>query len=219
MVPYKRPLAIYKKKQASPASCSIDDLVTGCFRCISDIAYAEEVKNFTLVPLIALPERREQYKIMREWQKKSVGKNAYLCEELLMHWDHLINRKHTQEEYDIIYNLMSKFSYNTLETAMNIAQKQYLNNNQTTEAVEKAVNKIGGIAYNLNNPSRDRHNLNYIIGILRNRGITVNEVEEKYCKGLINDHLIAGVKAETIMEIARQTKSYEEFVFSINTFF
>lgn len=217
--PLYKPLTIFIKRKAKLRGCTIEDFITGCPQCIKDFENQQQVKDITAIPeslLGKLSDRREQEVLMWEWQRKNIGQSGYLCEELLDHWAKLTKvPKYTRDEYDTIYNWMGQFSYTTILEAMNIAYQQYLCKSITKEAIEEAFSKIGGIAHNRTNPHPHLRDVNYIVAILKNRGIVESETEITICRELINENFDADVSSDTLRQISKQTKSYEDFVCSL----
>jgi len=197
----------------------ITNLITSCFDCNSGkkdrlLSDSETIKR-QKAQLDELQERRDQLKMMMQWNRELLNIEKEYLNEANIFWGELVSpyylTEHGEKE---LQKLIDKFGLSEVLECMRISTSQYLecddNNKFTQESVNKSFEYISKIAtfrkLSLNKPYiRD---LYYIRGILRKRMNYVNnwqsiQILEKAYKN--------GIDIDRLKSIAIESPSYSRW--------
>jgi hypothetical protein len=199
---------------------NILNLITSCQECncgksnrpLDDQSVIEKQRK----QLENLQERREQLDMLFEWQKGLLNIEANTVAELSGLWSKMVPGYQINKNGESgLRKLLTKFSIGEIIDAMTITTSQYLkykdgNETPTHESVELAWKKIGGICVcrrrDKDNPNLSR--IYYVRGILRKRGLYVNE---KNIITMLRDAVLVGVDIEKIVGLAKAVGNWSEF--------
>lgn len=201
------------------------NLVTSCSDCnqgkgarlLSDDAAVKAQIN----QLEELNERREQIEMMVSWRESLQDINLLALEAI----QHAIERKSqfstTKYATKSIEKWLRKFDLQELLEAVDISFDQYLEfdaeGSATDQSWDKAFDYVPRIA-SVRQRSKDNPEMPrflYIRGILRNR---LNGVPERESLKLIETACHLGAPIEGLIDLARDTPSWEEFADSLHRF-
>ncbi|WP_063850829.1 HNH endonuclease [Flammeovirga sp. SJP92] len=174
----------------------IINLITSCFDC-NQGKKARLLSDDTIVQkqrkqLVLLEERREQLTLMFEW-KKSLNEFDSEKVQMLTDYFNTFIQPHSLNEiaFKSLEKLTRKFTIEDIIEAIDIAINKYIQENDegeiTSESVQNAFNKIGGICV-LKNRGEVEIKLAYIRGIGENR---FNYFDKRRASILLNNYVKA----------------------------
>jgi hypothetical protein len=185
----------------------IVNLVTSCEGCnlgkgkrLLDDRKAVEIQREQLA---AIEERREQLKMMLDWRVECAGFEAEQVDAvntiIQMRFSRILS---PQGRLDVAA-LIKKFSLSLVLDSAQAACEYY-------KDADTAISKIGGICVckkrDCENPGMGK--FSYIRAILKNRCGYVNEGS---LKEIMQDAFDIGLTPESVIEIAKQSKSWTQF--------
>jgi hypothetical protein len=200
------------------------NLVTSCRDCnlgksnrrLDDSSVVEKQKR----QLEELQERKEQIKMMVDWQKELMRIDNYAINSITEFWEEMTDGFYPINESGekTAEKLINKYGFSDLLKAMRTSFQQYAKYKTdesgelvlTYESAQEAFNKIAGILSNWRYQS-DNPNLKemyYIRGILRNR---LSYVNEKLYYMLFKNAVNLEIEIEEIKEYATQCHSWTDF--------
>lgn len=200
----------------------IINLITSCHACNSgksnvllsdDTAIEKQRKQME-----EFEERKQQLKLMIQWQKECNDNDQLLIEALNEHWKSLTGIMITIIGSNNLRLLIKKYSFTEISEAMEISVKQYgymmiSENKLSKESLELAFKKISGICRNraIEKEKPGYTKMYYLRAILRNRMI-INHDEALML-------LRKALKYSTYDElelIIKTVSNWNEFIIKIN---
>jgi len=183
------------------------NLITSCFECnrgkgAKKLTDSTEVSK-KMEQAHLLQERREQLKMALEWQEKLFEIENETAEKIKKYFENKTGAKITEIGFFILKQLLSKYDFNEVINAINIAIKTYPN-------IQTAFNKIRGVCYmkKLEMANPDLGKLYYIRGILRKRFYYCND---RLAIIILKNAYKNGLSIETLEQIALDSDNWDEW--------
>lgn len=197
---------------------NILNLVTSCADCnrgksdrqLSDDSVVQKQK----AQLEELQEKRDQIEMMLQWQRELAGLDDFSLDSAVEFWDNLTPDWHLSEDgKNDLKKCLQKYGLSETLESMRICQRQYLYDSRgaiTPETIHKAFNYIPRVASarKLGQSKPYMKDLNYIRGILRNRGLYVGYDAIKY----LEDAYKVGISIDDLKEIAIDANNWTEWL-------
>lgn len=161
-----------------------------------------------------LQEKREQLEMMFEWQKGLLNIESETIKQLSGYWMGLVPGYYLNESGEAeLRRLVKQFSVNEIIDAMVIVTSRYLDfdgERYTKKSVENAWKKISGVCWLRRKEQKAPWipKVYYIRGILRNRGLYVNE---QYYMELLNEAIQVGADIEEIIAFSKKAHNWTDF--------
>lgn len=209
----------------------ITNLVTACTACnsgkssvpLSDESAVAKAKR----QLDDIQERRNQLRLMAEWQSELLKIDSEQIDLLEKHWTTLTNYYFTDSGRNSIAKLLKKFPFKEVSEGMRVAAANYINGNcsrdkDLDERIAIAFSKIGGICRmkQIDEKSPEMRDLYYIRGILRNRfGGDYRFVDWQCLRALRAAYEEAGETPEALSNLralATSARKYKHFLEAIS---
>lgn len=201
--------------ESKGGATSLLNLITACYDCnrgkrdklLSDNSAVTKQKN----QLDDLQERREQIKMMVEWQKGLAEIDNEILEAACDLWTATTGGQFTiSPSGQILFRkLISKFGFAELCAAISIAIKTYGPRVGVGKLEAICVTRSRGIEYD-----KGVSALYYVRGILRNR--FPNNFNPKNCIVSISKAVKYGIPIDFIREVATTCEDYSEFIYELN---
>jgi hypothetical protein len=218
----KAPEVILHVDHITPKSAGGDDdilnLVTSCADCNlgkSDklLSQHQEIER-RRESMEALEQRRQQLAMMRDWHLSLASLDIQAADMLWGVWCSItgLSDECSDEFRAALVQLLKKYSFDEVASAMNLAAQKHLAPSTVTHA------NGGGVAFahvakycriariNAEDPVDGRRR--YIIGILRNRLSYINTAS---AASLITDAISCGVDIDYVESAAKQSSSWTQF--------
>lgn len=196
------------------------NLITSCKDCNSgkrDIPLDDNaVINKQKAQLEELQERREQLELLMQWKDGLLSIKNDTVDKMCEFWEKVApGYQFNQTGKQRIKNLLNKYTYDEIVSAMEIAANQYIRfdnkGNATSESWNNGFNKVSGICYFNKNckENDDIKQLHYIKGIARNR--CTYYFNEKRAWILLKTAYDGGSSINEIKEEVFQATNWSEF--------
>ena len=155
--------------------------------------------------------RREQLEMMLKWREGLKGIGDELVGVIVKEWSERVPGWYLNEAgLREAKNLLRKYPLADILDALETSADQYLRydgDNVTSESVDLAWKKIAGILRVRSEPD-ERRAIYYVRGILRNRGLYVND---RAYRDLMEDAIAKGIDTEQIKALAKTERNWTNF--------
>lgn len=217
------------------------NLITSCQQCnlgkgprtLTDRAEIEKQR----AQLDELNERRLQLEAMVEWRESLREVETREIDLVANTWNEASGYTLLPSGLDLVAKLITRFGVSEVMEAATIARKyfKWSDGGVTSQSVETALQKIGGICFNRANPDRSNFALSgeppkpqsseqqreqaytsdandRVARILQELDLRIDEQFSSIdaCR-LIRNAMLVGVSDDTLMSLAANSRSYEQF--------
>lgn len=202
------------------------NLITACESCNrgkSNIPLSENSEMLKKkAQLDSLEERKSQIEMMFEWQNELLNLEESSLNNLNELIKKIIGRGYSEESKPLLRKIIKKYGYSEIIESVKICVEAYiefdLSGVPTNESVDKALEKLPNVLKNqkLQKEKPYLKDLYYARVVLKNKG-NISQDTTRYftCINEMESAHLSGLSTEIIINIAKNARSYNDFINTI----